>query len=115
LKNHDIQNNMDHENKRNYKIHLHLQALTPCWVLFSFQFWIAVPKGKFYMVNFFGLNIQMTISKCSINRFFHLIFIKVSVEKQRSSSIEPIQLVIWCTQGFFVQEFKMKKWFYIVW
>ncbi len=85
FKNHHIQNNMDHS---------HLQASTPYWVLLSFQFWIATPKGKFYMVKNFWLNIWMISSKCSINQFFNLIFIKVSAEKHCSSSIEPLTCTI---------------------
>jgi hypothetical protein len=61
--------------------HIHLQASTPYRVLLSFQFWIATPKGKFYMVKNFWLNIWMISSKCSINQLFNLIFIKVSVKK----------------------------------
>jgi hypothetical protein len=85
FKNHHIQNNVDHS---------HLQVSTPYRVLLSFQFWIATPKGKSYMVKNFWLNIWMISSKCSINQFFNLIFIKVSVKKNYSFSIEPFTWTI---------------------
>jgi hypothetical protein len=60
------------EIKGNCKIHIHFHVLTPYQVMFSFQFWITIPKGKFCMVKNLQLNIQMINSKCFINWFFNL-------------------------------------------
>ncbi len=78
------------ETNNSYRIHIHLQALRPYWVLFSFQFWIVIPKGKFCMVKTFWLNIKMTNSKGFVDWLFNLIFIKVNVKKNHSSFIELI-------------------------
>ncbi len=57
-----------------------------CWALLSFQLWIDTQKGKSCKMKNFELNIQMTSSKCIINLFLSLVFMKVNVKKQHSSS-----------------------------
>ncbi len=73
------------EIKDTFKIPFHLQASTPCQVILSFQFWIATPKGKFCMLKIFWLNIWMTSSKCMVDQFLSLVFIKVTIGKHCSS------------------------------
>ncbi len=63
---------------------------TPYRILLFFQLWITSPKGKFYKMKNLWLNIQMTSSKCKVNMFHNLIFMKVNIKKHCSSSIEPI-------------------------
>ncbi len=64
--------------------------------------------SKREMVKNFWLNIWMTNSKCIVNQFLNLIFIKVNIKKHCSSSIELIfcitsstnllYLGIWCSK-----------------
>ncbi len=67
---------------------------TPYQILLFFQLRITSPKGKSYKVKNFWLSIQMTNSKCIVNMFHNLVFMKVNIKTHCSSSIEPIIFTI---------------------